>query len=255
MMEKEFVKPLLINAPLKEVIFEMQWDLDYIPEQNLTIDTGFDTAKLDFRSSIIQEFKYVETLIPPAIPDIAFNKKVTHQFYREKDTYPIYQFGPGVFTVNDNNKNYSWVEFKRLILDGVKKLKDSYKKDLVLNKIELRYIDAVNINALGETDKFEFLRKNLQVNPEPYPFVNGTLEGINFSKKFMIDAETSLNIIVATANDINTNTEIALWHTFLNNRKRLNFDTIEAWIDKAHTIASETFTKMISKELYEYFNK
>ena len=244
----------LKNAPLKEVIFEIHWDLDVMPEQNMSVDTGFETAVLNFRNVCQQDFKIVELLIPPLIPAVVFNNKVTHRFFKKKDSYPLYQLGPGVFTVNDNNKNYSWTEFRTLILSGIKCLQSSYEKKIVINKIELRYIDSVSINTFGTANKFEFLKNHLQVNPEPYPFVDGKLDSINFTKKFIINEEIILNIMVATAFDIKSNDEVAIWHTFINNRKRIHDSNLETWIDKAHEIASSTFQKMISKQLYGYFN-
>ncbi len=244
----------LKNAPLKEVIFEVHWDLDVVPEQSMSVDTGFETAVLNFRNACQQDFKIVELLTPPMIPAIVFNNKVTHRFFKEKGTYPLYQLGPGVFTVNDNNKNYSWEEFRRLILNGIKCLQSSYEKKIVISKTELRYIDSVSVNAFGPSNKFEFLKHHLQVNPEPYPFVNGELDSINFTKKFIIDEEIILNIMVATAFDINSKDEAAIWHTYINNRKRIHEANFEIWIDRAHEIASLTFKKMISKQLYEYFN-
>ena len=244
----------LKNAPLKEVIFEIHWDLDVMPEQNMSVDTGFETAVLNFRNACQQDFKIVELLTPPMIPAVVFNNKVTHRFFKEKDRYPLYQLGPGVFTVNDNNKNYSWTEFRTLILSGINCLQSSYEKKIVISKIELRYIDSVSINTFGTVNKFEFLKHHLQVNPEPYPFVDGELDSINFTKKFIIDEEIMLNIMVATAFDIKSNDEVAIWHTFINNRKRIHESNLETWIDKAHEIASSTFKKMISKQLYGYFN-
>jgi uncharacterized protein (TIGR04255 family) len=244
---------VLKNAPLKEVIFELHWELDYIPEQKMQIDNGFEEAALNFNSSCQQGFKVVEILKPSSIPYTAFIHEVTHRFYKQKGQYPIYQFGPGVFTVNDNNKNYKWDDFSKLILNGLSCLQNSYSKPLILSKIELRYIDAVPLNALGEADKFEFLRTHLKVNAEGYEFVNGKLEDINFTKRFSISDDSFLNMTIATALENETKQEGIIWQTFINNKKRISWAELPLWIESAHKTASTTFKNMLSDELYNHF--
>ena len=246
---------LLKNAPLKEVIFELHWELDFIPQQKFYIDNGFDEAVMNFRNSCEQDFKEFKFIAPVGIPSSLLTNRVTHRFFKMKGQYPLYQMGPGVFTVNDNNKNYSWAEFKKMILSGITCLKKSYNKDLVISKIELRYIDAVNCSVLGEKNKFEFLKVNMNVNAESYQFIDGELVDINFSKKFDINNDSYLNIMIGTGKDKdNLNQDAIIWHTFVNNKDRIAWDQLEAWIDHAHTHCSQSFKKMINKELYEYFS-
>ncbi len=147
---------VLKNAPLKEVIFELHWDLDFFPEQNRFLDTGFDQALFNFQRKC--GFEKVEILNFGSATNI-----VSHRFYKEENKFPIYQLGPGVFTVNDNNKNYTWLEFKKILLDGIRCLKESYEnKDISPVKIELRYIDAVAIDIIDKNDKFEFIEEYIR---------------------------------------------------------------------------------------------
>jgi uncharacterized protein (TIGR04255 family) len=247
---------LLKNAPLKEVIFELHWELDFIPQQKVYVDDGFEEAAMNFRNECQEDFKYFQLLAPSSvIPFTLLNNKVTHRYFREKDKHPMYQLGPGVFTVNDNNKNYSWGDFRKLILFGVDCLKRSYTKELVPSKLELRYIDAVGCTVFGDENKFDFLRKNLNVNAESYPFVNGELADINFSKRFIIDKDSYLNITVATGKDTNSNEDLIIWHTAVINKERISWAGLEGWIENAHLVCSETFKNMLSKKLYEYFSR
>jgi uncharacterized protein (TIGR04255 family) len=251
------IKPdglLLNNAPLKEVIFELNWELDFVPQQKVHVDNGFEEAVMNFRNSGPEDFKYFQLLVPNIIPITFFNNKVTHRFFREKDKHPLYQLGPGVFTVNDNNKNYCWNDFRNLILQGVQGLKNSYHKELVPSKFELRYIDAVACTIFGDLDKFNFLRQNLHVNAEPYPFVNGELTDINFTKRFTVNKDAYLNITIATGKDSNTNEDLIIWHTSIVSKERISWTALEGWIENAHAICSDTFKKMLSQKLYEYFS-
>jgi uncharacterized protein (TIGR04255 family) len=250
-MNKEF----LPNAPLKEVLFEIHWDLEYISEEKILFDKGFDRAILNFTSACQQDFKDVTILKPENIPPTAFINRVTHRFFKTKGQHPLYQLGPGVFTVNDNNKNYIWKDFLEMIKNGVSCLRSSYEKDLILSKVQLRYIDRVSPYIFGKSDKFDFLREHLQINAETYPFVDGELNNIQFTKNFTIDDESALNLIISTGVDRNTKEDVVEWHTFVSNKKRLSWEELLDWVQKAHDICSSTFKSMISNELYEYFSR
>lgn len=250
-MNKEF----LPNAPLKEVLFEIHWDLEYISEEKILFDKGFEKAVLNFTNACQQDFKEVSILKPENIPPIAFINRVTHRFFKTKDQHPLYQLGPGVFTVNDNNKNYIWNDFIEMVDNGVTCLKSSYEKELVLSKIQLRYIDSVSPYVLGNNDKFDFLKKHLQINAETYPFVEGELNDIQFTKSFSIDDERTLNLVVSTGVDRGTKEDVIEWHTFISNKKRLSWEELIGWAQKSHKICSNTFKNMVSDELYEYFSQ
>ena len=247
---------VLTNAPLKEVIFELHWELDFIPQQKIYVDNGFEEAVMNFRNERQEEFRHFQLLAPSVIPVTFLNNKVTHRFFKEKGKHPLYQMGPGVFTVNDNNKNYSWEDFKTLIISGIQCLKKSYtNRELVLSKLELRYIDAVGCGIFGDINKFDFLRQNLKVNAESYTFVTGELADINFSKRFIISKDSYLNIAIATGKEKISNEDLIIWHTSVANKERISWNSLEEWINTAHLICSDTFKKMISPQLYEYFSR
>ncbi len=250
-MNKEF----LPNAPLKEVLFEIHWDLEYISEEKILFDKGFEKAVLNFTNACQQDFKEVAILKPENIPPIAFINRVTHRFFKTKGEHPLYQLGPGVFTVNDNNKNYVWKDFIAMVDNGINCLRSSYEKELVPSKIQLRYIDGVSPYILGNDNKFEFLKEHLQINAETYPFVKGALNDIQFTKSFSIDDERTLNLIVSTGVDRDTKTDVVEWHTFISNKKRLSWEEMIEWAHKSHEICSSTFKNMVSNELYEYFSQ
>jgi len=245
----------LDNAPLKEVLFELQWEVDFLPEQGIRNDSGFEQAVLRFTQACQQDFKDVVLLKPENIPPAAFIHRVTHRFFKIQGQHPLYQMGPGVFTVNDNNRNYSWADFEPLILNGLTCLRASYKKELIPAKVQLRYIDRVSPFIFDDSNKFEFLREHLQVNAESYPFIEGELQDIQFIKRFLIDENSFINLLISTSVDKETKEEVIEWHTFVSNNKRLTWEELGAWIANAHVICSKTFKSMISKQLYEYFSK
>lgn len=239
----------LSNAPLKEVIFELHWGLDFIPEQNVFIDIGFDEALFAFQNNC--DYKYVRALHKSGERNII--NAVSHRFYKEKNRYPIYQMGPGVFTVNDNNKNYSWTDFKTKIIDGIQCLRKSYDKEIFPERVELRYIDVVETDVLGHKDKFEFMNQALNLTINEVPFLNNKLLDINFSNRYVLDDSSYLNLMVATGVNNETSKDAVIWHTFVSNNQIISWDKMEDWIENAYKHASDLFKKLVKPDLYEIF--
>ena len=142
----------------------------------------------------------------------------------------------------------------QLIFDRIQYLKNSYSKELVISSIELRYIDAVNCTVLGNADKFEFLRKHLNVNAESYKFVEGELIDINFAKRFIVGEDVYLAITVATGKNNQTSEELVIWHTTVSNKDRITWNKLEEWLENGHSICSRTFKNMVNDQLYEHFS-
>ncbi|MBK9301369.1 MAG: TIGR04255 family protein [Bacteroidetes bacterium] len=243
------------NAPLQEVILDIKWNLDFDTDSQLFIDTGFAEAVLKFSSLVSRDhFTSFEILRPEILPNIAFNYKPVYRFRKPDLRFPLYQLGPGIFSINSNNEHYTWEGYYELVQKGVQFLQASYAKPLVIKSIELRYIDNVPINILGDTDKFEFLEKHLNVKAEKYSFTEGSLEGINFIKKFKINDTTFLNIDIATGYDTENKQEGVTWHTIVYCIENILWSDFNNWLNEAHQIASETFKKMINKPLYDKFS-
>lgn len=239
----------LNNAPLKEVIFELHWGLDFIPEQNSFIDIGFEEALFAFQSNC--DFKHVSALNKSG--DRSSINVVSHRFYKEKDSFPVYQMGPGVLTANENNKNYSWIDFKKIVLEGVECLRNSYDKDIFLEKVELRYIDAVETNVLGHADKFEFIRQAMNLSLNDFGFIKKELLDINFSNRYVLDENSYLNLTLATGVNNETSDDVVIWHTFVNNNQIISWGKLDEWLEKAHNHASSVFKNIVKPELYDIF--
>lgn len=249
-MNKEF----LPKAPLKEVLFEIHWELEYISEEKISFDKGFEQAVLKFTNACQQDFKEVTILKPENIPSTAYVNRVTHRFFKTKGQHPLYQLGPGVFTVNDNNKNYVWKDFFDMVKNGISCLNSSYEKELIPSRVQLRYIDRVSPNIFGSSNTFDFLREHLKVNAETFSFIDRKLTNIQITNSFTIDDESSLNLFFSTGVDKETTEDVIEWHTFVSNKKRLTWEELNDWVEKAHDICSQTFKKMVSDELYQYFS-
>ena len=109
----------LPKAPLQEVIFELRWKLDFDLSSQSQVDQEFQFAFANFSALSADKMKHKIILKPSVIPDNFFINRPVYQFWAEKNQYPVFQLGPGVFTVNETEKNYEWKYFRSLILEGV----------------------------------------------------------------------------------------------------------------------------------------
>jgi len=245
----------LINAPLKEVLIELHWDLDFISEEGIEIDSSFEKAVIKFTQGCQQEYQVVTILKPANIPPTAYPHRVTHRFQKVLGQHPLYQMGPGVFTINDNNKNYKWVDFRQMIEFGINCLQESYDRPLVLSKVELRYVDRVSPFIFEDSDKFSFIGENFGINPSQFQVGDNSLTEFQILQRFQAKNDSILTIILTTGLDQESRDELIEWHTFVTNTKRLSWESLLGWIETAHNLCSTTFKNMLSSKLYEYFSK
>lgn len=143
-MTKDFIYE---NAPLVEVIVEIHWSLQPLTAiPNAAMDPHFNALSTAFRTAIESEgFAFVEQLIPKEVPLELLPRKPVFRIRKEKNTWPVYQLGPGLFTANMVPPYNGWKGFRKIVECGVKLLYQSYpipEKFLTLDRVELRYLDA-----------------------------------------------------------------------------------------------------------------
>ena len=244
----------LPNAPLQEVIFELRWKLDFDPESQSKVDKEFQFAFANFSALSANTLKYKINLKPPAAPDILFADRPIYQFWAQRNVYPVFQLGPGVFTVNETEKNYEWKYFRGLILEGIEWLTKSYSGKLEFSVVELRYIDAIEVTDDNQKDLSKFIADNLKIEISNQ-FIDARLSDVQLHQRFKIDNENSLSLLVTNGlKNINQSKAIIL-QTSYNKTSNISFENLTGWIDIAHDACSSLFKKMISKTLYERFSK
>ncbi len=244
----------LPNAPLQEVIFELRWKLDFDTESQTHIDKEFQFAFANFSALSVNKLKHRVILKPSFIADSLFANRPVYQFWSEKNKYPVFQLGPGVFTVNETERNYEWQSFRSLIIEGVEWLKNSYQNNLDFSVAELRYIDAIEVNDENQKDLTKFIADNLKIEINN-KIINEKLNDIRLHQQFKIDNENNLSLIVANGiKNINQSRAIIL-ETSFNKTSNISLENLITWVDKAHDTCSTLFKKMISTHLYDQFSK
>lgn len=244
----------LSNAPLQEVIFELRWKLDFDPESQSQTDKDFQFAFANFSALSSKKLKHKIILKSSSVPDILFVNRPIYQFWVAENQYPVFQLGPGVFTVNETEKNYEWQNFRSLILEGIDWLNKSYSNKLDFSVIELRYIDAIEVGEDNEKDLIKFIADNLQIEISNKN-IDAKLSDIQLHQRFKIDDENYLSLLIANGIKNIKQSKAIILQTSFNKTSNISLENLVAWIDVAHDTCSSLFQKMISKNLYVQFSK
>ncbi len=244
----------LPHAPLQEVIFEIRWKLDFDSVTQSYIDKDFQFAFANFSSLSKNKLSHKINLKPSSVPDILFINRPIYQFWAAENQYPVFQLGPGVFTVNETEKNYEWKNYRSLILEGIEWLKNSYSIKLDFSIVELRYIDAIEVDDDNQKDLTKFIGDNLKIEISNNIFP-GKLNDIQLHQRYKIDNENYLSLLIANGVKNKNQSKAVILQTSYSKTSNISMENLSTWIDKAHDTCSSLFKEMISKNLYEQFNK
>ncbi len=253
MMDDNHISKLPM-APLQEVIFELRWKLNFDLTAQSQVDQQFQFAFANFSALSAGKLKYKIMVKPQAVPDAFFINRPIYQFWIEKEQYPVYQLGPGVFTVNETEKNYEWKDFRRSILEGVQWLMQSYSEKLDFSVAELRYIDAIEVNDDNEKDLLKFISHNLKIEIKNQ-VIEGKLMDLQLHQRFKVDSENYLNLLLTNGIKNSNQSKAIILQTSYNKASNISLENLTGWIDTAHDTCSSLFKKMISNNLYEQFSK
>ncbi len=242
----------LPRAPLQEVIFEAHWELETDATTGQAVDKGFALALGVFAQALSEKgFVVVKRLVPEGIPPEALAHKPIFQFRHGEDRWPVVQLGCGIVTVNDTEQNYEWESaFKPLVEQVLETLTMSYRKDFTFSHLNVRYIDAVDIEE--QTDIREFIKNNLQIHIEQGFPVQGRLSNLSLNQSYSTDNDSHIHLAVATG--INAEQRPALlWQTAVQRITEIASEDVSSWLDFAHATTSHLFRTMLTQKFYEQF--
>src|SRR5258708_6047398 len=162
----------LSKAPLIEVIFELRWG-PLPPAQGneglVPVEYPLEDTELFFGQfhGVMTRNGFASLERVNLLPGMSFAmlpQVVTHRYRKQPNTWPCYQVGLGIFTVNQLNEGYDWKKFKQAVLDGLGFLNEGHPKGLSglpLMGFELRYQDGFTFQE--KETAIDFLREKLEV--------------------------------------------------------------------------------------------
>lgn len=245
----------LKNAPLQEVIFEAKWDLDLDSNTQQPHDIGFEFALGKFQNAISDNFPIIMRKFPPDLPYQLFNHKVLYQFWKAENTWPVLQLGPGIFSLNDTEKNYVWGDtYYPTLIEALERLISSYPKKLNFIAYTLRYIDVVPIKEYSFASWPKFIQDNINFSFENLFDTRGKLKQFQFQQTFEMSNESGLQITMS--NGINKKNEsVFIWQTAVTGHKKMDKVGLLEWVQNAHNTTSEVFKEICKDNFYASFNQ
>ena len=258
---------VLQNAPLIEAIFELRWGrlIDGLGERQpfAFTDNDSDFFVGEFHRVMRERgFRVVERPNPPGffIPHL-----VTHRFRREANTWPCYQIGLGIFTVNQINEGYDWLDFRQAIVQGIDALDHGHPDRLPGLPgywVQLRYRDGFRLGA--SESPIDFLCKKMSMRfqvPDAFT-VHEALHGTTLTPSriaFEIEArDPESSVVIELQQGTFEGAPGFVMDTTVRSMiprcPAFNPAGLLVWLDRAHSLQKHAFTTLIAPEFAASFD-
>jgi len=251
----------LKNKPLVEAILEVRWKLQGSPPAT-QVDPHYKLLLGRLFDRMIGDYPEHEELPTASFPDELVGHVVQHRFRKAPNSWPLVQVGPGVFTVNSTD-DYRWPDFRPRVLSAVEKLYNAHPKvgDLKIANLILRYIDAVDFDY-RVNNAFEFLRDKLKLSILlPRSLFDSTAvedrpNGFTCQCSFRCQEPKGI-VAIRFAAGKKGDAPAVIWETTVESTEDDLTEmpgAFEGWLDAAHKVTDDWFSKMIEGELERRFS-
>jgi uncharacterized protein (TIGR04255 family) len=246
------------RAPLVEVIAEAFWPL--IPLSAIpggAVDPFFPRASSNFREEAAAlGFGFVEALVPPGVPMEMMPNQVVTRYRHRPDNWPLFQDGPGIFTVNMVPPYDGWGKFRSTLANGYAAASRAYQKagrvETEVANLSLRYINAFTVVHGFDGKQALFLDRHLGLRID----VDRELPGGVRAEWDAREIQLVLHAPSAAPNGARFTLMAAMGHVSeqpacvleLAIRGKPEGDVI-AWFDQAREAIRLTFESLLSSEL------
>ncbi len=239
----------LKNAPLQEVAFEMRL-ASQLDDFGNKIDLGFEVAQGIFAKEIREQFPIHKKTQSSPQQISSFGTPI-HQYWRAERELPLVQHGQGILSVHQDGTNYIWADFKKLAIQTIQTLTESY-----LNADSPAHAETISIDYLNAFDIYEgsvgdFIKAKLQTNvSDPQP-IFGRLKSIEINRSYLQEDGSILTIRIQNA--VKTETQapaILLLISASISGKKIEKE-LSTSLEKLHTLCSQTFKNILNKSYYD----
>lgn len=249
------------TPPLIEVIAEVRWGLIPLESVGGAIDPHFSPVSKKLLENLsARGFVDVERLVPEQVPLEVLANQPIFRVRRKKNTWPLFQIGPGVFTCNIVPPYKGWAEFRESLILGfeafISAISD-YTNVIDLNFLELRYIDGFN-EEQGMNDYMSFLVDelgiNLTVNDAMFSGDNKVVKLTSASGELVFDnvqPEKSKSIIRYGKGTKDKREALIAQLRVISDQTKFEpeQEALLSWFDSAHFTVRHLFLSMISERI------
>jgi uncharacterized protein (TIGR04255 family) len=250
------------NPPLIEAICELHWGETHPGQFNFSQEEQslFPMKFASFANT--KGFKIQELVPNGAPPNVPLPSLVSYRYRKSHNTWPCYQTGLGVFTVNQLADGYDWNTFKADISNGIdiftSSIEDKLSSVIDTGKIQLKYQDAFYLD--GEENVEEFLQSTFNIKASlPASFlekdeIKSNYSAINFTTSIDVtDPKCTIHIIIASV-IFGSRPGLLLETIITSNISDLDVDAstiqekINVWIESAHQLQKHSFSTLIKDQ-------
>jgi len=246
----------IANPPLIEAIAEIRWGK---VQSNNNIEFSEKEAQFfmgQFKAIAAQNgFSYFERINKP-LPDF-FPHSVTFRFRKKENSWPCFQIGLGIFTINQFVDGYNWESFKKAILSGIDLLDKGHPDSLTgLNAIgvELRYRDGYVYE--NKHDALAFLKKafNIELGMLKGDFINSSLiedelTGAGLVLSFRTKTPPGILIFDLKQGVINGQKGFigdTIIRSMDKDAPKLNIPNLTDWFENSHNLQKHAFKTLLN---------
>jgi uncharacterized protein (TIGR04255 family) len=251
---------LYSNAPLIEVIAEIRWALQPLGAlPGAAVDPHFEITSQELTGAAkALGFATIETLVPPEVPREFLAYQPILRFRKRAGLWPLFQIGPGVFSVNIVPPYDGWSSFKPTLEGAVDAFLKSYpaaNKLLKITNISLRYMDAFTVEH-GRRKPAEFLKAGLGITVGMPDVVRQKLslqdepESVSLEMAYRLPMGASLHIKALQGSRDNTPATMVELICFPDGSSVKNeTPDLMRWFDDAHAVLSDAFETLATDDL------
>ncbi len=259
----------LPNAPLTEVVFEMQWKMVENPSLPIPIDPGYPLL-VDVLTSYSKK-KGFDTIKDFHPGYTGFGRSISRRFYKGEQSFPLLQIGPGIFAANESIE-YEWNSFKKMAADGASEIVRNYPQlrnfPHEILHLELRYLDTFEESLVGSSNILDFINQATESEIKLPSFWDRSFFKKEKRGRIQIDADVkdmpdsifSINIASAKKDEVPVirmeSKVITAGTKLIATGKVETFSSkLDIWMEKAHEKTSESFKELIKPDVFEKFEK
>lgn len=254
--------PILLNPPLVEAIYELRWELQSDPQTGRLRDPSYPMMYGRIYEKLKRDFPLIEDLPSVQMHPEAGPFVVRHRMRKEKNGWPLMQIGPGIVTINDG-KGYSWTQFKRLILNVMASIAESYPAEMFpLNfiKSEMRYINAVPFDIQKESPLAflgEKLNMKVDVNSQLFETNNvvDKANAVSLNLAYALNRPVGNVMLSANLGQIDGTPAYIIQSVTQSVGETVPQEEagMEQWLEEAHEVAEHCFLSLSKGDLLKKF--
>lgn len=225
------------------------------PMSGQLIDPGFQMAQGKLQDLAKERFPLFNRKLPHGFPEQLMQYQVVNQHWTAKETWPVIQLGPGIFTVNDNDVKYDWRDiYFPMIKECLNWVFKVYENRIRINNATLRYIDSVKLKDYGFEGRWhEFVTQHFNLS-----FVNdfntrGKMKGLQFGQAFELNDKSELQIAMNSGKYRRTDDDALIWQTIVSKQDGFKREALLVWLENAHATTSDLFREMTKPAFYDSF--